>query len=202
VGPHPRNDELDILPTELGHELLESVGTRDIGVAHGLGVEHEPARRSRSPLKRLVDASFDVARVREEEAVVESVHDDTGSDARRRVELHVRIPPEPIHPAPHRVVRLCAPAHDLDDGEQKSEREGVQHSEDDDAGGRHGGDARLDAAHERERAPGAGVHETDREPLRNPRRALVPEKARSSRFARTCWPLLPTKVLAVRIPSA
>ena len=66
-------------------ELREGREPRYVDVDDAFRVEHEPPRRLRRTVHRFPHTSLHVARVREEEAVVEPVDDDTGRDPRGAV---------------------------------------------------------------------------------------------------------------------
>ena len=120
---------------------------------------------------RLAHAALDVARVREEEAVVEPVDDDARRHARRRVERDVAVALDVRHPAEHGVVGARAPAHGVDDREPDRDDERLEHAEDDDAAHRHARDRDLDAVDPRPapaRRPGRRCRSRRR---RSPRRA-------------------------------
>ena len=49
VGLHPRDDEADPVPSEIGGEVAERARSGRVDVRDGLGVEDEPAGRRRAP---------------------------------------------------------------------------------------------------------------------------------------------------------
>ena len=103
-------------------------------------IEDEPTDGCGRGADRLSYASLEVARVGEEEPIVEAVDDHARGHARRRMQRDVGIAAEPLDPAQDRVVGTGAAAHGVDHRETDGDDERLQHAEEDDAACGHGRD--------------------------------------------------------------
>ena len=89
------------------------------------GVEHQPVNGRRCAGDRFPDAGLDVVDIGEEQPVVQPVDQHTRHELRGRMQSHIGIAVEPVHPAQYRVVGLGASPDGVDDRQGDGHTQGL-----------------------------------------------------------------------------
>ena len=158
----PGHEKGHALPLQVAHQRHEGLAPGRVDGRDRLGVEDQPPHRRGRGGDGLVHAARHVVRVGEEEPVVEPVHDHAGGRLGARMELHVGVAPQLLHPPQHGVVRAGAAAHHVDEREQDGEHQRLEHAPQHDTHGRDQRDGQLDRADAAQRAPFGALHQAGR----------------------------------------
>ncbi len=122
-GGQPRHVDLDVFVAEVVDQAGHRVDAGRVHMGRPLGVEDEGPRLRASSSQRLAHPPCEVPRVREEQSVIEAIHDDSRGDAGGRMERDVRIAVQRLDPAENRVVRSSRASDCVDHGEADGEQE-------------------------------------------------------------------------------